>query len=96
MKVWIKLASGAVRAMLVEHKDHAVFCGACPACAHDPLRAAGSGRRVVRDRVHVADGHCVDCGAALGTIYAKPATLFGIAEDEAVLHGRARVYGGER
>lgn len=65
----------------------------CPLCKASPWRVAGRNRRIADDdRAYEADGFCVDCGAAVGLIRAEASTLFGLHEDEAVLHGRPRVY----
>ncbi len=70
-------------------------CG-CPACGR-ALDIVGKRPRVVGDRHYESDAYCVRCHAEIGVVRAYPDTLFGIEEDEAVLvHGRARVYGGER
>lgn len=50
-----------------------------------------------RDQTHdhdtyVAPAFCVGCGNGRGTLRVKVDTLFGIEEDERVLHGRWRVY----
>lgn len=59
------------------------------------MRVRGQGRRVSGDdRSYEADGVCVYCGAAAGLIRVTVPTLFGVREDEAVLHGRSRVYEG--
>ena len=66
---------------------------ACPNCGHD-LAIVGKGRRRVGD-VHIADAYCIRCHDEVGTVEARPESIFGEEEDEAVLtHGRARVYGG--
>lgn len=66
----------------------------CPACgAPAPFKVAGKERRVASHDTYVADAHAVCCKKHVGTLRVKVETLFGVAEDEAVLtHGRARVY----
>ena len=52
-----------------------------------------SGRGMHHDHdTYRAVGHCSDCGVEVGTIAAKVSTIWGIDEDNVVLHGRARVY----
>lgn len=65
---------------------------ACPHCGEQPLRAAGRGIRETTHDTYVADAACQACGGAVGTLRAQVDTIFGIEEDERVLHGRARVY----
>ena len=78
--------------------------GPCPACARTPWRVRGTGietegvsqgQRIV-ERIHRARAVAVCCGAEVGAIVAheRRRTLFGYAEDDAVLHGRPRVYDG--
>lgn len=84
---------GGTRSVRDVAPTRATASGACPQCRAEPFYVAGSGLRVVDDRRYEADGVCLACMAHVGTIVATPSTLFGIAEDEAVLtHGRARVY----
>lgn len=73
--------------------DVLVVAAQCSGCGLT-LRVRGQGRRISDDgRSYEADGACVACGAAAGTIRVCVPTLFGLREDEAVLRGRARVYG---
>lgn len=73
--------------------DSIVVAALCAGCGL-ALRVRGQGRRIAEDgRSYEADGVCVICGAAAGTIRVRVPTLFGLHEDEAVLHGRSRVYG---
>ena len=74
--------------------DHGIATGSCPRCAAPELRVAGGNlRKSADDRAYESDGVALCCSARVGVIRAEPDTLFGVAEDEAVLHGRARVYG---
>jgi hypothetical protein len=41
---------------------------------------------------YYANAHCTKCSKPVGKLTAKVDTLFGIDEDELVLHGRPRVY----
>lgn len=72
--------------------DHAVAEGTCPKCKATPFKIGGTGRRIEGHDTHAADGVCLACLAAVGTIRARVSTLFGIEEDRAVLCGRWRVY----
>lgn len=40
----------------------------------------------------VSDAKCIECGGDYGKLILFVDTLFGLAEDEAVLYGRCRVY----
>jgi hypothetical protein len=67
----------------------------CPHCGDAPCSVVGGGRSISDcDRYYLAAGRCLDCGGSLGEIRVYMETLFGLEEDEAVLHGRARVYDG--
>lgn len=73
--------------------DRARVDGKCPSCGVEPFFVAGGGmHRHSRDTLR-AGGRSMCCGEAVGWIYAKVDTLFGLEEDQAVLNGRARVYG---
>ena len=66
----------------------------CPACATRPMQVHGRG--MVRDPESQRDTYrataaCV-CGEPAGVLRVQIETLFGIDEDERVLHGRCRVY----
>lgn len=60
-------------------------------CRCGSSRTSGRGMHHDHD-TYRSTGHCTDCGVELGPIVAKVSTIFGIEEDERVLHGRARVY----
>ena len=70
----------------------AIADGACPACGIEPFRVVGSGIRIVDDRYYEAHGFCLACMAEVGTIRADPGTLFGLADDQAVLGGPWKVF----
>lgn len=68
--------------------------GACLHCSAHPFEVRGTGKRIgARDEWH-ADGFAICCDENVGLLVVKVDTIFGIEEDEAVLNGRARVYGG--
>lgn len=64
---------------------------ACPGCSA-PLRVLGSGREIGGHDYYRAKGFCASCRAYVGEIRAYVDTIFGLEEDERVLHGRPRVY----
>lgn len=75
----------------------ATAAGACPCCKADPFDVHGTGmtrggpdpRRCDR---YTSPAVCLACRVGVGTLVAEMDTLFGLAEDEAVLEGRPRVY----
>jgi hypothetical protein len=69
-----------------------VATGACPGCKATPFRLKGGRVETMDDRTIRSGCRCVDCGDAVGYVYHRPATLFGIEEDQRVLNGRCRVY----
>lgn len=92
MKVFLVTAAGQRPITPPDHITTAATCeGDCPSC-RAPLRVVGKNKRTVDDRYYAADGHCEACLAHVGEIQAHPSTIFGIEEDERVLHGRPRVY----
>lgn len=63
----------------------------CPACNTNGVRL---GARTIESRdTYVMPAVCDGCGEPSGEVRLKVDTLFGLEEDEAVLLGRARVYG---
>jgi hypothetical protein len=74
----------------------ATAAGACPGCGTEPFLIQGSDRRTDPNRSRdqeMANGRCIACGDAVGYIYARHDTIFGLEEDKAIIDGRARVYG---
>ena len=66
---------------------------ACPACNVSPFRVGGSGSYPAQDdRAYEATAYCLACRERVGVLRAEVSTIFGVREDEAVLHGRARIY----
>ena len=70
--------------------------GSCPRCGAVPLLVKGLVAHAVKSTPHE---HCTEweavtvcCGRGGWTIGVRFFSLFGFEEDEAVLHGRARVY----
>ncbi len=74
--------------------DHVVVIGeSCPHCKDKPFKVGGANMRVsTDDQAYESDAGCMSCKKPVGTFRAEMNTLFGVREDEAVLHGRARVY----
>jgi hypothetical protein len=67
--------------------------GKCRKCGHDKPAVAGGEKRIADDdRAYEATAVCLECRQTIGTIRVEVSTLFGLREDEAVLHGRPRVY----
>src|SRR5688572_27063226 len=66
----------------------------CPLCQFPgPVALAGRGQRDSADgRAYECDASTLCCRRPVGVLRAEPDTLFGVAEDRAVLAGRARVY----
>jgi hypothetical protein len=71
----------------------AVLAEPCPKCECSPCRVQGSGAAPSQDdRAWEARGYCMDCHELVGVIRTEVDTIFGVTEDERVLHGLARVY----
>ena len=95
MKIWIEIqrSTGINRRVVKPDGTRGIASGACPGCGVAPFLVQGHGaRRHTRD-TYRAGGRAMCCGDAVGYIYAKADTIFGLEEDEAVLSGRVRVYG---
>jgi hypothetical protein len=72
---------------------HVLIDTSCPKCkASPPLSVSGLGIRETTHDTYVATAKCNACGEVIGEIRACVDTIFGIEEDERVLHGRFRVY----
>lgn len=73
--------------------DHVIVEGACPVCKATPFSAGGVKGTMARGHdTFEARAGCLVCGVVSGKLVVKVDTIFGIEEDERVLHGRARVY----
>lgn len=88
----IQTTSGIDRRKVTPDGRVGIAAGACPGCKAEPFRVQGGNRRIHDRETYVADGRCVDCGDAVGYIYARVETVFGLEEDRNVLEGRERVY----
>ncbi len=68
----------------------------CPACKvehPEGLPVAGRHNRIASHDTYEAEAHALCCGARIGLIRVTVSTIFGLEEDELVLHhGRCRVY----
>ena len=95
MKIWLEIerSAGIDRRNVKPDGTRGIATGACPGCGAAPFLVQGHGRhRHTRDTFRAA-GRAMCCGDAVGYLYAKADTIFGLEEDEAVLNGRGRVYG---
>jgi len=94
-EMFLRPPIGPKRALSAVEGDS--FCtvdGECPTCGESSFKVRGTGKRIgAHDEWH-ADGFAICCDEHVGTLVVKVDTIFGIEEDEAVLNGRARVYGG--
>lgn len=62
-------------------------------CECGETAVVGTGIHYSSDgRNYEATGCCSNCRKVLGKIVAEPDSIFGAREDDAVLHGRCRVY----
>jgi hypothetical protein len=93
MKTWLERDAGAKFDLSLP------FVGAVTATCAQPCPCGSSSvvgdgiERVPTERdEYVARAFCAACKARRGVIHASVETLFGTEEDEAVLHGRWRVY----
>ncbi len=93
MKVTLILDGAPQRpCALPESNAFAIASGACPLCRKAPFHVVGRNNHAVDDRYYEAQARCCACSGDVGTLHAEPSTIFGLREDEAVLHGRPRVY----
>ena len=91
MKITIVVGDGRhVATLPYAHAAHAEIV-ACPHCGDAPGKVAGSGVTHHDHDTYYARGAMLCCGATVA-IETKTETIFGIDEDERVLHGRCRVY----
>ena len=74
--------------------DHAIIYDLddCPLCHCKTLKVRGLGIRERGHDTYTADAQTICCGKPIGKLVVTVDTLFGIEEDERVLHGRCRVY----
>lgn len=93
MKVSVAIADESRACSLPESERWINVAGRCPACSADGLRVIGDKRRqtIGHDTV-TAPALATCCGATVGTVRVELDTIFGLEEDERVLHGRCRVY----
>lgn len=64
----------------------------CPRCDVAPCKVGGTGITHHNHDTYFAGAVALCCRERIGTIETTVDTLFGIDEDNAVLHGRPRVY----
>lgn len=95
MKVTVNVTGVGVRSAAAQNaeSEYVIVNSACPLCRRSILRASGLGFPVATGHdTYESDARCIDCQQVIGRITVKVDTIFGIEEDNAVLHGRARVY----
>jgi hypothetical protein len=93
MKITITLHDGEVRRLVpLPSGERAAAEGPCPLCGAEELAVAGTGTYREGHDTYAARGITLCCGEPCGTIRAQVDTIFGIEEDDRVLHGRCRVY----
>lgn len=95
MNIHVNVSGVGVRSAVAPSKEstYVIVKCECPLCRKPMLRASGLGFPVERGHdTYESDAKCIDCGQVIGRITVKVDTIFGIEEDEAMLHGRARVY----
>lgn len=91
-KIWLDTSTGRRAIVGQPAPTFATFSGACPCCRAVPFRVAGEGQEREGHDTYAARARCIDCDKHVGTVHARVDTIFGIEEDERVLHGRCRVY----
>lgn len=93
MKVSVVIADESRSCSLPEHERWIDVAGRCPECKADVLRVIGDKRRqdIGHDTV-TAPALATCCGSTIGKVRVELDTIFGLEEDERVLHGRCRVY----
>lgn len=95
MKAWLEIqrTSGVDKRPITPQGTVGRAKGECPGCGVSPFLVQGGNVRIKDEQTLMSDGRCVKCHEAVGYIYARPDTIFGLTEDANVLiHGRARVY----
>ncbi len=89
----INHAAGTEQRAVKSYGNFAEAEGACPGCKADPFYIQGGGRIRISDDTYRANGRCRNCDDAVGYIFAKVETIFGLEEDEnMLLRSRCRVY----
>jgi hypothetical protein len=93
MRVTVKIGDVAREGRLPESERWIDVAVRCPLCDNATLPVIGDKRRqtVGHDTV-TAPALSMCCGQEVGTVLVELSTIFGLEEDERVLHGRPRVY----
>jgi hypothetical protein len=93
VKVSVEIAGAPRESSLPGSQEWINVDGACPSCRGGEFRVIGDVRRqnVGHDTV-TAPALSLCCGQEVGVVRVEFATIFGLEEDRAVLHGRPRVY----
>jgi hypothetical protein len=92
----VRVTVAGHRALVSDNGKHVTVKLACPKCGTSPVRAVGQGIVETTHDTYVARAISLCCREPLGDMRTTVDTIFGIEEDEAVLNGRPRVYGGGR
>lgn len=93
MRVTVKIGDVEHDGRLPESERWIELDGRCPSCERQPLKVIGDvHRQNVGTHAVTAPALALCCGQEIGTVRAEMATIFGLEEDERVLHGRCRVY----
>jgi len=94
MKIELKVSEGDVRVCehLYADAEYVVPTGECPQCKAKPWAVSGGTPVVQGHDTQTAPAWTRCCGKPAGSLVVTVSTLFGIEEDERVLHGRCRVY----
>lgn len=88
--VWLEIqrANGTVDKRAIDPQGHVgIASGACPGCGANPFCVVGGNKRIHNPNMLKADGRCKKCGDAVGYVFARVDTIFGLEEDRAVLDG---------
>lgn len=89
----INRADGIERRTVRPRDSVGLVDGECPGCSAKPFLVVGSGRHRVDRETLKSGGYCKSCGDAVGWIYLRVSTIFGLEEDLLMLEGsRCRVY----
>ena len=69
------------------------FAGSCQLCGASPFYVAGAGKRIESHDTYAAEASCLACKGRVGVLRVQLSTIFGLEEDERVIHGSAcKVY----
>lgn len=93
MKVAVRIDDEERSCSLPECERWIDVHGGCPTCKAKELRFIGEkARQEIGHDTVTAPALALCCGAKVGVVTVTLSTIFGLDEDERVLHGRPRVY----